>query len=60
MSSVLREYIRFLVAEALDRADEDDTIDEFCAVGGGAIAGYTAPLGADPDKLGRKKNAVKK
>lgn len=34
--------------------DEDEVVDEFAGVGG--IAGYTGPLGMDPDKLGRKKN----
>jgi hypothetical protein len=29
-----------------------DQVDEFS----GAVAGYTAPLGMSPDKLGRKKN----
>jgi len=33
-----------------------EEMDEFSAVGGGGIAGYTAPLGMDPDRLGRKKN----
>lgn len=31
-----------------------DQVDEFS--GAGAVAGYTAPLGMSPDKLGRKKN----
>jgi len=31
-----------------------DQVDEFSGVG--AVAGYTAPLGMSPDKLGRKKN----
>ena len=36
----------------------DDELEEFAGVGG--IAGYTAPLGMDPDRLGRKKNKTRK
>jgi len=36
--------------------EEEAEMDEFAAVGGGGIQGYTAPLGMDPDRLGRKKN----
>lgn len=39
-------------------ADEGESVQEFSGVG--AIAGYSGPLGMDPDKLGRKKNARKK
>jgi hypothetical protein len=45
---------------------EDNHVQEFAACGGGNtlasgnIVGYSAPLGMDPDKLGRKKNASKK
>lgn len=35
-----------------------ENIDEFSGVG--AIAGYSAPLGMDSDRLGRKKNSRKK
>lgn len=41
--------------------DEDEAVEnvnEFSGVG--AIAGYSGPLGMDPDKLGRKKNSRKK
>jgi hypothetical protein len=34
-----------------------ENVQEFS--GCGAIAGYTAPLGANPDEMGRKKNAPK-
>jgi len=39
-----------------DQGDEEsgEEMDEFCGVG--AVVGYTGPLGADPDTLGRKKN----
>lgn len=42
--------------EAEDGNDEETTenVNEFS--GAGSIAGYSAPLGMDPDKLGRKKN----
>ena len=42
--------------EKQDEGHED--INEFSGVG--AIAGYTAPLGMDPDKLGRRKNASRR
>jgi hypothetical protein len=38
--------------------EADEGMDEFAGVGG--IAGYTAPLGMDPDRLGRKKNKTRK
>lgn len=34
-----------------------ENVNEFSGVG--SIAGYTAPLGMDPDELGRKKNSHK-
>lgn len=43
------------------KGDEDEAVEnvnEFSGVG--AIAGYSGPLGMDPDKLGRKKNSRKK
>lgn len=44
--------------EDKDKGSEGvEDVKEFAAIAGGAIAGYTAPLGVDPDKLGRKKNA---
>jgi hypothetical protein len=71
--SLLMRYIRTVVEAHLARVpnqlvsepsdgerEEDEAVDEFAAVGGGGIAGYTAPLGMDPDRLGRKKNAGKK
>ncbi len=36
--------------------ESDGEMDEFAGVGGGGISGFTAPLGIDPNKLGRKKN----
>lgn len=38
--------------------EEVENVNEFCGVGG--VAGYSAPLGMNPDKLGRKKNKVRK
>ena len=38
--------------------EADESVNEFSGVG--AIAGYSAPLGMDPDLLGRKKNKSKK
>lgn len=72
---LLVRYLRMAVAEAkearvpnqLVEPDSDDAKDEVSAdeqvyefSGVGSIAGYTAPLGMDPDKLGRKKNSRKK
>jgi hypothetical protein len=70
MSNLLKEYIRLAVLEAHDArvpnqlvsddVDDDESgeaVDEMGAgAGSGGIAGYTAPLGADPDQLGRSKN----
>jgi hypothetical protein len=75
MGNLLRRYIRMLIEETeLARVptqllspdeengsvdnDDDEGIEEFS--GAGAIAGYTGPLGIDPDALGRKKNAGSK
>ena len=75
MGNLLMRYIRMAVAEAKlarvpnqlvepdsaegDRnEDEAGDVNEFSGVG--SIAGYTGPLGMDPDKLGRKKNARRK
>lgn len=71
MSNLLMRYIRLALAEAhlarvpqqLVTPDSTDSgqdeaaaenVNEFSGVG--AIAGYTAPLGMSPDRLGRKKN----
>lgn len=76
MSNLLRRYIKEAVAEAKlarvpnqlispdekeESGNEDETVEnvnEFSGVG--AIAGYSGPLGVNPDKLGRKKNSRKK
>lgn len=73
---LLVAYIRAAVAEAKlarvpnqlmapekeDGGQDDDeaveNVNEFSGVG--AIAGYSGPLGMDPDKLGRKKNSRRK
>lgn len=41
-----------------DSLEADQGVNEFSGVG--SVAGYTGPLGADPDLLGRKKNKRKK
>ena len=74
--ALLVKYIQAAVAEAklarvpnqLMAPDEDsgpkdedeavENVNEFSGVG--SIAGYSGPLGMDPDKLGRKKNSRKK
>ena len=52
-----------------DDGSEEETanVQEFAAAGAGGntlasgnIVGYSGPLGIDPDKLGRQKNASKK
>jgi hypothetical protein len=73
MSKLLEEFIRLAVREVhlarvpnqlvtadteKEERDEDGAMDEFSGVG--SIAGYTGPLGADPDSLGRKKNKPRK
>lgn len=48
-------------AENGKRNAEDETtedVNEFSSAG--SIAGYSAPLGVNPDALGRKKNARRK
>lgn len=68
MSPLLRRYLRLVIEQAHmarvpnqlvepdgeEGDDEAEAVDEFS--GAGAVAGYTAPLGADPDSMGRKKN----
>lgn len=70
--ALLKTYIRMLRERAehvekgsrdddesllCDDEDEGNIQQEFSAAG--AVAGYTGPLGVDPDKLGRKKNSKK-
>jgi len=74
-AKLLKRYIQEAVAEAKlarvpnqlmapekeESGNEDETVEnvnEFSGVG--AIAGYSGPLGMDPDRLGRKKNSRKK
>lgn len=74
--TLLKRYIRLALAEAhlarvpqqllspdqeTDNRDEDEgeeDVNEFSGVG--SIMGYSAPLGMDPDRLGRQKNRRKK
>lgn len=69
---LLVRYLRLVIGESRnanvptqliepDSVDDNDKrnldqVDEFSGVGAVAVAGYTAPLGISPDKLGRKKN----
>ena len=41
-----------MVREVLD---EEEELDEISAMGGGAVAGYSLPLGAKPRKINKKK-----
>ena len=51
-----------------ERNEDTEDVNEFAACGAGGgntlgsgnIVGYSAPLGMNPDKLGRKKNAGKR
>lgn len=71
MGNLLMEYIRLALREArlarvpqqlmplstesgTEEDGNEENVQEFSGVG--AIAGYTAPLGMSPDRLGRKKN----
>lgn len=73
MSKLLLKYIRMAIDEAKlarvpnqliepdseqddDSNTEVDNVDEYS--GAGSIAGYVAPLGVDPNDIGRKKNKV--
>ncbi len=73
--SLLKRYIQEAIAEAKlarvpnqllepekeESGDEDETVENVSEFSGvGAIAGYSGPLGMDPDRLGRKKNSRKK
>lgn len=44
--------------EETNEVEEAESVNEFSGVG--AVAGYSAPLGMNPDKLGRKKNKTRK
>jgi hypothetical protein len=41
-----------------DKKDKKQDVDEFSGVG--AIAGFTGPLGMNPDDMGRNKNSPRK
>jgi len=47
MNNTLRRYIIEIIKEIHEDSDElvDVDVNEFSAVGGGSIAGFTAPLG---------------
>lgn len=60
---LLKKYIQIIIENLkIDKKTisdkelnkEDSDINEFSGVG--SIAGYTGPLGVNPDDLGRKKN----
>jgi hypothetical protein len=72
MSELLKKYIRLVVEGDIARVpnqllspDEspksdsneiEDNVQEFSSVGGGAVMGYSLPLGMNPDAAGRQKN----
>lgn len=75
-AKLLKRYIRLALAEAnlarvpqqllspdqeTENGNEDEgteAVQEFSGVG--SIMGYSAPLGMNPDRLGRRKNRRKK
>jgi hypothetical protein len=73
---LLVRYLRMAVKEAHDarvpnqlvstsdqdgeRNEDEEDVNEFSGVGGGGLQGFSAPLGMDPNDLGRKKNKPKR
>lgn len=53
--SIIRSIVREMICESIEKSaledllseEEEEAIDEFSAIGGGAIAGHTGPLGSD-------------
>ena len=72
--NLLKKFIRLAIAESAlarvpnqlispdesEESDDGEEANEACGMGGGGVMGYTAPLGLDPDELGRKKNKTGK
>jgi hypothetical protein len=59
--------LRLIIIEALDEiaaeaamTDEEQELDEFSGAAGGAVAGYTLPLGMRPNGPRAAKNKSKK
>lgn len=72
MSKLLKEFIETFLETGLarvpqqlvstedeqaDNGEEEEGVNEFSGAGG--AAGYTLPLGMDPDSAGRKKNSLR-
>jgi len=43
-----------------ESGEPEENVQEFSSMGGGAVMGYTLPLGMDPDAAGRKKNRLRR
>ena len=46
--------------DAGNKEDEVEEVNEFCAMAGGGVAGFSAPLGMKPDEPNRQKNKTKR
>lgn len=47
---------QLLSPDEASKEEPEENVQEFSSVGGGAVMGYTLPLGMDPDAAGRQKN----
>lgn len=59
--STIRQYVRLMIESIIDEDEDEQDGDETCEVstlGGGAIRGYTGPLGAK--KRAKKQDDVNK
>jgi hypothetical protein len=65
MSTLLKAYIKSVLKEVnnikdtkeKDIEESEEELTEFSSAGG--VAGYSLPLGMNPDDAGRKKNKTK-
>lgn len=63
VSNMLKRFVKLVIeAEVAVRKEaeyeDEEEVNEFSGVG--SIAGYSLPLGADPDQYGRQKNKTRK
>lgn len=47
---------QLLSPDSESKEDPEEAVQEFSSVGGGAVMGYSLPLGMDPDAAGRQMN----
>lgn len=72
MNNLLKTYLKMVVEGEIARVpnqlmsvgdsekEKEENVNEFSSIGGGSIAGYTLPLGMNPDSAGRQKNRSKR